>query len=371
MINLNKLDVIHFIPALDKAGISSMIRSFYNEVDKDKVTFHFVHTGEFEEFHNELLQEGSRIFQIEPMSTVGTKKYIQSIRDILKEFNHNSIVHIHLNYLSGLIAYCAKKEGFKTRVVHIRGVLIEGKKRYLKPLFSALMKKYGTEFFAVSQESGEYYYGKNFPFVVINNGVSVERYQNIDIEKENLIRDYIGRDKKVILQIGRLSHEKNHRFSLDLIMELNKTSDQFRLVLAGDGPLRNELEEAVKDKGLERSVILLGVRDDIPELISASYCTILPSISEGMPNVVIQSQAGGKGCICSVNITRDVDMGLDLVKFIPLNNMEGWIEIIQKIDSFPELSDEQIRNAIKKKGFDLLTEATKLETFYLLKGNTQ
>ena len=64
-------------------------------------------------------------------------------------------------------------------------------------------------------------------------------------------------------------------------------------MLAGEGPLRGEIEERVKSAGLEGRFRLLGLRRDVPELLRALDLLVLPSGREGLPNIVLEAMASG------------------------------------------------------------------------------
>lgn len=360
------IEVVHFLPALDKSGISNMIRSFYGKMNKDKIRFHFVHNGGYESFHDELIKNGSQIYYLEPLSKVGFFKYIENIINILSGFENKPFVHIHTNYLSGIIAFAAKKADIKVRIIHIRGVHIRNKVKYLLYFFRKLIVKYGTDFFAVSQESGLFYYQNKVSFTVIKNGVDLDVFNNNIKSSIFELTKIENKSAKIILFVARLSIEKNHEFSFEILKKLNEKDKNYLLVLAGDGELYEILKNKAKQMGIEDNVVFLGVRDDISDLMNIAYCTILPSLSEGLPNVVIQSQAVGTPCICSSNVTKEVDMGLGLVDFIELE-VNQWLTCINSYANRLTIDKDIIKKQIKENGFDLNSAAKSLEDFYLRK----
>ena len=99
-----------------------------------------------------------------------------------------------------------------------------------------------------------------------------------------------------VLFVGRLDPIKGVRLLLESIEELRRAGlPDVACYLAGDGPLRGEIGRRVAERGLERTVILLGpVRPDRLALCyAAADLLCLPSVSEGSPNVVLESLATG------------------------------------------------------------------------------
>jgi glycosyltransferase involved in cell wall biosynthesis len=69
--------------------------------------------------------------------------------------------------------------------------------------------------------------------------------------------------------------------------------DDVRLIIAGTGPLKEPLNELAGQLGIQHKIRLLGARTDIPEVLNALDLFVLPSLSEGMPNAVLEAMACG------------------------------------------------------------------------------
>jgi glycosyltransferase involved in cell wall biosynthesis len=80
---------------------------------------------------------------------------------------------------------------------------------------------------------------------------------------------------------------------------LETEGKRFRLAIAGDGPLRQRIEEQIEALGLSRTVILLGHLADVERLIAASDILVLPSFREGLSNVILEAMMAGKAVIAS------------------------------------------------------------------------
>ena len=117
---------------------------------------------------------------------------------------------------------------------------------------------------------------------VIANGIDVDRF--------TLPRDPVaGR----VLWVGRLAKPKRPDMVVEALALLTRTRPDARCDLLGDGPLRPEVERDVAAGELRGAVRLLGIRDDVPELLSRAACLLLTSDYEGLPLAVIEAMAAG------------------------------------------------------------------------------
>lgn len=109
-------------------------------------------------------------------------------------------------------------------------------------------------------------------------------------------RAEVGATAETILfgVVARLEPPKGHRYLLAAFPEVIKKYPQVHLLLIGDGALRAELEAQTLALGLQSHVTFLGARHDVSELLNALDFFILPSVSEGLPNVLLEAMACAK-----------------------------------------------------------------------------
>ncbi len=97
----------------------------------------------------------------------------------------------------------------------------------------------------------------------------------------------------VVVAAGRLSPEKGHRFLVEALAICQEACPQAQLVLLGDGKLRGALEEQATALGLSDRVHLAGFRQDVLECLAAADLVVNPSLTEGLPNVVLEAMSVG------------------------------------------------------------------------------
>ena len=100
-----------------------------------------------------------------------------------------------------------------------------------------------------------------------------------------------------VLRVGMIARmntrAKNHHLFLRVAARLCERFPALQFVLVGDGPLRHELEREADDRGLGRTVLFLGDRRDIPAVLASLDISVLPSGSESLSNVILESMAAG------------------------------------------------------------------------------
>lgn len=129
---------------------------------------------------------------------------------------------------------------------------------------------------------------------VIYNGVPLERF-NTGLSRDEWlrVRAEIGLepDELALIQVARLDYLKDHATAIRTVENLLLHKVGVKLVLVGEGPERGAIQDMVRQRGLEKSVLLLGLRSDVPRLLAASDIALLTSISEGIPLTLIEAMA--------------------------------------------------------------------------------
>lgn len=109
----------------------------------------------------------------------------------------------------------------------------------------------------------------------------------------------IGATEPVVLFVGRLVPIKDVSTLLRAMREPAAHRAGLRLVICGDGPERAALEAQVRDAGLPDRVAFLGERADVADLVEAADMLVLPSVQEGLSNVILEAMRGARPVIAS------------------------------------------------------------------------
>lgn len=98
----------------------------------------------------------------------------------------------------------------------------------------------------------------------------------------------------LILSMARLAPDKGLEYLIEAASMLPPELAGARIVIAGEGPARAGLEQAVRDHGVAHKVIFLGFREDVGDLLAASDVIALPSLREGLSIALLEAMAAGK-----------------------------------------------------------------------------
>ena len=123
--------------------------------------------------------------------------------------------------------------------------------------------------------------------------------------------------------------------------------------------MMKQVQARIHELGLERSVRMLGVRNDISSLYQALDVLAFPSTYEGLGMVSIEAQASGLPVIAS-NYVPSISPGL--VKFFPLDKTDAWAVELAEMSPVAKRSDE--KNAICHAGYDIKDSAQQLGEWY-------
>lgn len=359
--------VLHVVVNMNRGGAETLIMNLYRNIDRTKVQFDFL-TCKDGIFDSEIKELGGTIHRIPYVSEVGHFGYIKSLNDFFCSHNDYTIVHSHLNRMSGFVLRAAKKAGIHYCISHSHntggegGFLTKGYKWY-SGLFIPSNSDYTL---ACSQAAAKWLFGKKASYArLLNNGIEPEMFRyspDIRIMK----RQELGiSDQFVIGHVGRFTKQKNHKFLVEIFAEFVKRKPESTLLLCGDGILRKDIERRVKELNIQSNVKFLGVRSDINQLLQAFDLFLFPSLHEGLPVTLIEAQAAGIPCLISDEITKEVDMGLELMKFLELTSVDSWVAELEKFSVAKRERNTSKLKMLRDKGYDIKNTARWLEDFYL------
>lgn len=361
---MEKIKVLQIIRSMNIGGAQTLLMNILKNIDKEKIEFHFL-LNEKGVFDEEIKRMGGKIFYMPYITEVGQMKYCKNLKKFFEEHPEYKIVHSHLNQVSGIILKVAKKCKVPVRISHshntqnTNNIIVKLYKLYLQ----SMINKNATNYFACSKEAAEWLFrNKSKEAIIINNGIEVEKFAFSNEIRERIRKEYnINQGTLVIGHVGRFTEQKNHTLLFKIFSEIYKNRKDSLLFLVGDGKLRKECEEKIKELNLSKNVIFAGEKQNVNEIFNAFDIYVLPSKSEGLGIVLIEAQANGLRCVASNEVPSITNVTGE-VTYISLETpIKEWAKVIEEKARLGRI--EKIEG-IKENGYDIKDTARKLEKIY-------
>jgi glycosyltransferase involved in cell wall biosynthesis len=201
--------------------------------------------------------------------------------------------------------------------------------------------------------------------VVIPNAIDAERFLSPDpLYKERLVQFFSVPCEHMVGAAGRLSPEKGFAVLVEAAASVLRQHSSAGFVLFGKGPLGADLSRTIADLGLQNRFILMGFREDFEQFLPHLDVLVLPSFTEGLPNVVLEACAAGVPVVATAvggtpEIVEDGVSGF----LVPPGDPEALAGKIMNL-----LANEEVRRAMGRQGkkrvvdhFSLAAQAAKYQ----------
>lgn len=341
MSDSRKYRILHIFSGYG-GGVSSLVLNLLenktDEFECDILTFSY---SNGEAYVNKMESIGVNCFKMPRPRVEGLGRFLAYIDDICRNDKYDAI-HCHIDGIRSYFFHrVSKKYGISTFIIHSH------QSRYADfidrtPLMRGLNQwanyRFASAYMTCSDLAAQYIYGKRYlnrrNAVLIPNGINPAPFKDVlSLQERNQYNKEfaIGEDETVFINVGRLTLQKNHRFMFKIARKMLNDNKRFKMIFVGSGELEGVLKNEVNKLGLSQCVIFTGRRNDIAQLMKFSDVFLLPSLWEGLPTVAIECQAAGTPIIISDAVTRQCDMGLGIVEFLPIADENRWIATISRM----------------------------------------
>ncbi len=248
--------------------------------------------------------------------------------EVLREKNYD-ILHLHIyNAFSLIYARLAKLAGVGSIICHSHNSgIAKNRLRLLKIsvhyVSKYLFKNSFTYAFACSDLAAKWMFvdGQSYFFAI--NGINTKKF---DYDKK--FKDFFRESSNEIIlgNIGRFVPEKNQMFLINIADSLAKNQIPFKLIIVGEGPLKEKLYDQIKEFNLYNNIILLPPQREITKLLSGFDIFLMPSLFEGFPITLVEAQANGLPIIYSNTITKKIEINDNIYRRKIKKNL--WLDMI-------------------------------------------
>ncbi|MBI5796265.1 MAG: glycosyltransferase family 4 protein [Planctomycetes bacterium] len=377
-----KIRVLHVITRLERGGAPAVLLEVLRRCDTSQFEHHIA-TGLALEPEKDMIafarDMGFQVFVIPAL-----------IRDIHPFLDIYALLRLYFLILRGRydIVHChTSKGGFigrlAARLANVKciiysphGDIFEGYFGKIKTRFFIWLERFSARFtdkiITLTKSGIEPYIkagiGQKSQFDYIYNGVDIESLRKRKVDRIQK-RQELGIENEyfLIVTAGRLVPVKGQTYLISALAQVITKIPNIRLVFLGDGELRGELSGQVKTLGLEKQVLFLGMRSDVPEIISCGDLFVLPSVNEGFGVVLLEAMVM-KCPIVATNVggvpevVLDGETGILVPSGDPVQLAEGIVRLLRDRALAAQMAESGYQRL--KTCFDIRETVAKTENLY-------
>lgn len=360
------MKVLHITSELDGGGVERLLYDYCSRMIPH-IEFDFVVTSKTKGILEQpLIDLGCQVFHISSFRD-GINKHNKQILDIIINGKYD-IVHDHSGFKAFFNLYLAKKCDVKTRIAHShQAYMVENMfGKLIRKTVTPLTKLIATDLFACGIDAATWMWGEKLyncgKVRIMTNAINVPVFKYSELTRSEMRKALNLTNKFVVGNVARFSYQKNHDFLIDIFAAIKHSNKDAVLLLIGGGELESSIRTKVQALGLNDCVLFLGVRDDVPQLMSAMDAFVLPSRFEGLPVTLVEAQAASLPCYVSDSITKEISI-TKFIEYIPLSySVDMWAEKILATSSEPRSDNSEV---ISRSGYDIEIESKKMQEWYM------
>lgn len=362
--------VLQVIGAMDRGGAETLIMNLYRRINRDVIQFDFlVNESNPCDYDEEIVGLGGKIHVIPRYKIANFFSYRKACGFFFKSHRY-PVVHGHIGLPAPIYLTEAQNTG-AFLIAHSHAQKSPLTPPELAFRLSTFPTRYCADYYlGCSEKAGLDLFGARIVnsnrFHVLMNGIDTSAAQFSETSRLSVRRE-LGIDSRAAVygHIGRLTHIKNQTFLLQVFEAIAIRQPTAHLILAGRGEDEQLLKNKARELRIEEKVHFLGVRTDVPAVLSAIDVFIFPSFKEGLANAAIEAQASGASCILSTGVPELARIAND-TQFEPLDSgVNKWADLALRQYMVPRLNRKAATENARKAGFDIAESAAWISEFYL------
>lgn len=298
--------ILNIITRLEQGGAPLALLETIRRMDRDCFDIHLV-VGQTEDGARDL-DVSMMQFDLPIIEVPSMRRSVHPVRDLIALYQlvrlistgNYDLVHTHTSK-AGLLGRIAASICGVTAIVHAsHGTILQG---YFSPFVTqcfALLERFAASLSdrivcLTREEIGQYLdagIGSKEQYTNIFNGIDLKAFESRQVDRASLrVQFGYAPDDVVCITAGRLVPVKGQSDLLEAFARARASAPALKLLIIGDGELRDALDHQVNTLGIADHVLFLGWRDDVPELLDAGDIFVLTSLNEGLGLVLIEAMA--------------------------------------------------------------------------------
>lgn len=362
-----KIRILMVLGNTRRGGTQAFIMNLLRNIDRDRFQIDFAVNLDFDGgWGPEMRALGSEIF-IMPVFKIYNWFSFARAWSVFFDNHKYDIVHGHTTNSAGIYLKIARKKGCKT-IAHVHSSGFRGNyvERLSKRFFCKLTKKQADYWFACSEKAAQLVYGAHFTeypyYYEMPNAIDVSRYLFSKEVREKIRKELcLTNDCFLCGHVGTFSTPKNHAHLLKVFAEIVKVKPNSKLILIGEGYLKEEIETRARDLNVFESIIWKKNLGNVNEYLMAMDLFIFPSLFEGFGMVSLEAQATGLNVIQSDVIPCDTLLTDHVVTMSLSETPQKWAE---RALSMKQHKREDSNEIISKSKYNLKYTIEKVSTLY-------
>ncbi len=350
---MNKVGVVHITKATGVCGSENHLLTLLPKLDKKKYDLSLILLVE----ENKLLEDYARQFEIAgiPVEKIIIKYDLDPLL-VLKLYRllqrlDCQILHTHLIHadLYGTSAGVLKRAPIIVSTKHNDNLF---RNSWFYAFLDRMAARFSDQTIVISEALRKFfveiekidpsmikriYYGLDLP-----GPVEAQHSKNKCFIREEF---QIASKAPLIGIVGRLILQKGHVFLLDAFAKLLQTFSDARLLVVGDGYLREELHAKTISLGISGSVIFTGFRNDIPAIMNSIDILVQPSLWEGFGLVLLEAMSANTPIVATrVSAIPEIVVDGETGLLVAPGNVDGLVDAISKLFGNPKWAAEMGRH---------------------------
>lgn len=293
---MSKLKVMHVTPGLRVGGLPRVIEMLCRTIDRDRFDVSVLCLRARGPIAETLSSLGVAVHCLRDAGAPEGPDYL-AFTKVARALRHHRVDVLHTHnteaFIDGVLG--GVLAGVRTMVHTDHGRAFPDRRRYM--LAESALSRLTYRVVAVSDAAARDLVRHEWipadKVVTIPNGIDGAPYATQG-DRDGKRRELgIPRGAPVIGLGARLEKEKGQSYLIQALPPLAARFPDLALVLAGDGPDKDDLVRLARNLGVQSHVHFLGVRSDMPDLFKAFDVLVLPSVREGLPLIILEAMAAG------------------------------------------------------------------------------
>lgn len=369
---MQRIKLLHTVLSLETGGLERLVTEMSLKMDRNRFDIEVCSFDKLGPFADLLTENGIRVTLLQRNQERYDAFYPLRLMRFLYE-KKPQLLHMHTGtFYAGSVAAFLARTPATVYTDHGRS-LIEKQVRLKSDRVAALIV---DRIVAVSEELKDYLIRvvklPRRKIITVINGVDTSEFQKREKPAGLLAEFSLSSKSKIIGTVGRLAEVKDHLSLIKAFKLVYQAIPDTHLLLAGDGPMKQELSRWAMENGLNSAVTFAGYREDIPELLNLFDIFVLSSVSEGTSRALLEAMASGLPAVVT-NVGGNasiVDHGENGLVVQPKNVnqlSEAIIDLLKDEEKHKRFSQNAVRKIRDNYSLDKMVEAyTKLYLELLL-----